>query len=179
MTIDTAGQCLVSNENFAKKCQHCVVELFGSLQRGEMTYSGKTEEFRIWNCLSDIFGMFGFDKLIILTLYNCDGDADLCKLLRRIIWLGFLHQAHCVGEPLKLVWRFRQLSIVFCMPAEASVEDGIEFEFLRAARVHVAAKEEDTRNPVRRFHGEDHSSARAVAPAHNSGFGNMQAIHYS
>ena len=52
------------------------------------------------------------------------------------------------------------------------------FEFLGAAGVHVAAKEEYTRNPRGGFHGEDQSDARAVAPAHNGRFFQVQCVHH-
>jgi hypothetical protein len=70
-------------------------------------------------------------------------------------------------------------ALVLGVPAQTPVEDRIRLrDFLCAAGIHVAAKEEYARNTRGCFHGEDQSDARAVAPAHNGCFFYVQCVHH-
>jgi len=62
--------------------------------------------------------------------------------------------------------------------SETPAKDRTELDLLCAAGVHIAAKEEYTRDPRGGFHGKDQSGARAVAPAHNDRSFKVQRVHH-
>ena len=67
--------------------------------------------------------MLGFDKLIMLALYDRDGHMDIGHIARRIVGLRLHHLADRGGKCLELVRRGRQLGIVLGVPAETPGEN--------------------------------------------------------
>src|SRR6267154_2154001 len=136
-----------SRKYLAEESPDHAVELLRPLQRCEMAHARQEDQFRSGNAPSEIFGMFGFDKLIMLALYDRDGHMDISHIARRIIGLRLHHLADRGGKCLELVRRGRQLGIVLGVSAQTPVEDrtGLR-DFLCAAGIHVAAKEKYTCN---------------------------------
>src|SRR4051794_40719345 len=64
------------------------------------------------------------------------------------------------------------------MTAETPLEDRTELDFLCAAGIHVAAKEEHTCDTLGDFHTEDQGDAGTVAPADKGGPVQEQYIHH-
>src|ERR1700733_2152319 len=110
--------------------------------------------------------MFALDEFIMLALHDHYRHVDGSQILRRIVGFGLLHQADSLNERFEIVGRCRQLSIVRRMSSITPLKNGTWLYCLSTTRVHVAGKEEHTRNPHRRFCSENQSNARPIAPAH-------------
>jgi hypothetical protein len=98
---------LALRQNFTEKCKHCLVELIGSLERCEVAHTVQINQSRIWNVLSEIFGVFTLDEFIMLTMYDYNWYTDLEQIIRRIIWLRPLHQPNRLGKLVELIRRGR------------------------------------------------------------------------
>ena len=100
------------------------------------------------------------------------------KSIAVIVGLGFHHQANRIDKRHELIRRGRQLGVVLGVTAETSVDGRAGHDFLCAAGIHVATKEEYTSNTRGGLHGKDQSYARAVAPADDGCLFEMQCIHH-
>ena len=104
---DIAGWPGASAWRFTDKREDRCVELFGSLQRREMTHPRQLNELRIWNGPSEMVGMFMFDEFIVLAVHDGGRHGDLRLIVRRRIRLRFHHDAEGCGEWLELIRRCR------------------------------------------------------------------------
>jgi hypothetical protein len=120
-----------------------------------VAYIRKLDECCIGNAPSEIPGVFAPDEFVMLAVHDRNPHADGCQIIRRIIGLGSLHKADRVGQVVEFVRRGRQAAVVLHVPAEAPLDDGSEFEFLCAAGIHVAPKEEHACNPCWSFRCQD------------------------
>ena len=91
-------------KNLAEETAHHPVELLRPLQRREMAHAGQEDKFRSGNAPGEIFGMFGFDKLIMLALHDRDGHTNIGQIAREIIRFRPLHLTDRIGKGLELVW---------------------------------------------------------------------------
>src|SRR5882757_2178534 len=65
------------------------------------------------------------------------------------------------------------------MPAQTPVNERVgPLDFLRAAGIHVAGKEEHAGNPRRNLHSENQSDACAIAPTNNGCLLQPQGVHH-
>lgn len=82
------------------------------LQGCEMPHAGHESSFHSGNTLDEIFGMFGFDKFVMLALYDRDGHMDIGQVARRIVGFRFHDPTDRFGKCVELVRHGRQLGVV-------------------------------------------------------------------
>ena len=87
------------------KLQDGGIERIGSLQRSEVAYVFEENEFGARNRPAQILRVLAFDKFIVLALYNRDGHDDICKVMRRKVWLRSPHQADIFDKLSKALGR--------------------------------------------------------------------------
>src|ERR1700676_2725526 len=79
------ANAIFSRQNLLEKTKHRGVELFRILQRSEMAHTVEKNEFGVGNASSEIFGVFAFDKFIMLALHDHDRYADLREIARGVV----------------------------------------------------------------------------------------------
>ena len=65
-----------------KKGKHRIVELYGPLQRGEMTHARENDQLRTGNTPSKLLRVFALDALIVLAVHDGHRHTDLGQRLR-------------------------------------------------------------------------------------------------
>ena len=143
-----------------------------------MTHAWKINKVCVRNAPGEILCVLALDEFIILAVDDRDRHADPCQVICRVIGLRSLHECDCFRKFFKLIWRGRELVVVLYMPAEASLDEGTELEFLCATRIHVAREEKYASSPCGCLIGKDQSCAGAIAPTGESGLLDMQCIHH-
>ena len=130
---------------------------------------GSEQEAGAGNGAGEIFGVRAVDELVMLALDDEHWNVDAREIGGAVVGLGALHQADGLGEGVEIGGGGRERGIVGAVAGDAVLEGRAELEFLRAARVHVAGKEEDAGDPVGVRVGEQQRDAGAVAPADEGG----------